>query len=321
MTISTPVQATESKKIGWFKPFLIGSILTGSISLITGGIIVTNMKTEMRGYDAISPAVKEYANSLVDGCSKSFFGLGGINDANCSFVESGIASKDLSKVGMLISPREKREVSPKKLTWFWDGATAQASIVPLPDNHINEAPPVPKLKFENIRTYTKDGQASKRLERIELQRRQNRVSTGIDAKIARGERLFKKLAPNAPISWWNAIRDNANIAPPALIVAQIYAESSFNPNAQIKKHGVYGLGQFKESTWNELGCYGYRSDPIASINCIAKYDASLYKKTGSWTIALYDYNGGRAKKGVIAQESIDYKNKVLSLVQTVGGSF
>ncbi len=73
--------------------------------------------------------------------------------------------------------------------------------------------------------------------------------------------------------------------PVDLFIQQIGQESSFNPTAQ---NGLaYGIAQFIPSTASLFKLN--TSDPIASLNAAAQYDAQLYKKTGSWAAALTAY--------------------------------
>lgn len=275
MTIPTPVQATENKKTGWFKPFLIGCTLSSAFFITAGGIFVTNIKTEMRGYDAISPAVKEYANSLVDGCSKSFFGLGSINDANCSFVESGIASKDLSKVGMLISPRQKKEVSPKKLSWFWDGSTAQASTVPLPDNHVNEAPPIPKPL-----------PASKAYRLFNSQNFSDRF-----------------------ISHILTVAKNKNVDP-VLVYALMKQESNFKLGA---KSPVGACGAMQVMPFHFKQQAGNCSEPYLNVKYgVGILSDCLKRAGGNLTVALSLYNSGTKNGYLRFSETRNYVSKITS---------
>lgn len=313
----TIVETKEKYNTSWIKPFLMGS-LAGILIAGSGlGGAFFSYWYNTRGYNAVHPDVKSLANGLVDTCRKPFIWFGDFNSVGCNNIKSGIAN--FAKTSIFIVPSSNVEVAPKTVSWFWDGSTAQASTVPLPDKHINEAPPVPKFKFESIKTYTKDGQASKRIERISMQRNKNDMFASVSPKLVRGEKLFKKLAPkNAPVAWWHAIKNNAHKVPPALLVAQIYAESSFNQNARNGIH--YGFGQFNQGTWDYMNCKGYRGNPIHSIDCMATYDAHLFKQYKNWSTVLYAYNGGLTKEG-IAQASINYRNSILNLVESVGGSF
>jgi type IV secretory pathway VirB6-like protein len=75
--------------------------------------------------------------------------------------------------------------------------------------------------------------------------------------------------------------------------AQIQAESGWNPNTPNSPTGAVGIAQFLPSTSQNAG-YGIAafnpSDPVASLNAAAQYDAALYAANGnSWTAALSKY--------------------------------
>lgn len=55
----------------------------------------------------------------------------------------------------------------------------------------------------------------------------------------------------------------------------IYRESTFNPKAQNPTSTAYGLGQFLNSTWDDVGCVK-TSDPGEQIRCMALYIAQRY---------------------------------------------
>ncbi len=80
--------------------------------------------------------------------------------------------------------------------------------------------------------------------------------------------------------------------PPAVLGWQIQHESGGNPNAYNPSSGATGIAQFLPSTAAQPG-YGIApfdpTDPVASINAAAQYDAALYQQTGSWTGALQRY--------------------------------
>jgi soluble lytic murein transglycosylase-like protein len=114
--------------------------------------------------------------------------------------------------------------------------------------------------------------------------------------------------------------------------AQIFVESSFNPNA-LSPVGASGLAQFMPATWREwspkAGFAGVpANDPEASIMTGAAYMAHLY---AGWTsprpemdrycLALASYNAGfgnllRAQR--IAEMSNDYSRIVKSLQLVTG---
>jgi P-type conjugative transfer protein TrbL len=82
---------------------------------------------------------------------------------------------------------------------------------------------------------------------------------------------------------------------PATFVAQIQAESNFNPNAVNNASGATGIAQFLPSTAANAG-FGIApfnpSDPVAALQAAAQYDAALAQRGGSLTSALTAYSGG-----------------------------
>ncbi len=80
--------------------------------------------------------------------------------------------------------------------------------------------------------------------------------------------------------------------PAAVLDWQINQESGYNPNAVNPTSGATGIAQFLPSTAANAG-FGIApfnpSDPTASINAAAAYDAALYQQTGSWSGALKSY--------------------------------
>lgn len=86
--------------------------------------------------------------------------------------------------------------------------------------------------------------------------------------------------------------------PVRVLLAQINAESSFNPNA-VGKFGEQGLTQFTHGTWEAMGMGDYSGarDPQTAINAQAKYMAQLQEQNGgnlAW--ALESYNGWERDK-------------------------
>jgi hypothetical protein len=77
---------------------------------------------------------------------------------------------------------------------------------------------------------------------------------------------------------------------PVYFVRQIYAESSFNPNAY-SPAGAIGIAQFMPSTAASLGVNPY--DPISSLDGAARLMASLNNQFGgNYAKALAAYNAG-----------------------------
>ena len=67
--------------------------------------------------------------------------------------------------------------------------------------------------------------------------------------------------------------------------------------AAVSRVGATGMWQFMPAAAREMGLEvseykDQRTDPIASTKAAAKYLKNLYKKTGSWTLAIASYNCG-----------------------------
>lgn len=77
---------------------------------------------------------------------------------------------------------------------------------------------------------------------------------------------------------------------PATFVAQINAESSFNPNVGCNSSGACGIAQFLPGTAAQFGINP--QDPVASLQAAATYDSQLVAQYGSLTSALEHYSGG-----------------------------
>jgi len=75
--------------------------------------------------------------------------------------------------------------------------------------------------------------------------------------------------------------------PQNMFLWQIGQESGWDPNARNPKSSATGLGQFVDGTAKMFGINPL--DPAQSLDAAAKYDAMLYKQTGSWQGALEKY--------------------------------
>jgi Transglycosylase SLT domain/D-alanyl-D-alanine carboxypeptidase len=106
----------------------------------------------------------------------------------------------------------------------------------------------------------------------------------------------------------------------ALLAAQIYAESGFNPSA-VSNRGAIGIAQFLPSTAAGYGLDPH--DPEASINGQAHMMRDLLRQFGSVPLALAAYNAGPAnvaRCGCIPPfpETRAYVAEILGLLHGVG---
>lgn len=101
---------------------------------------------------------------------------------------------------------------------------------------------------------------------------------------------------------------------PAVLAAQLNAESGFNPHS-VSSAGAVGIAQFLPSTAKEWGVNPY--DVNSAIDGMAKLDAAYLKRYGTWSKALAAYNAGPGaveKYGGIPPyaETQNYVRKILA---------
>lgn len=75
--------------------------------------------------------------------------------------------------------------------------------------------------------------------------------------------------------------------PQNMFLWQIGTESSWNPYARNPNSSAKGIAQFIDGTAKMFNIDPF--DPVASLDAAAKYDAMLFKQTGSWQTALERY--------------------------------
>jgi Transglycosylase SLT domain len=98
--------------------------------------------------------------------------------------------------------------------------------------------------------------------------------------------------------------------PPAILAAQINAESSWNADA-VSPDGAIGISQFLPGTAKSVGLNP--RDPVASIKAQAKLMAYYHKQYGSWQTALYAYHDGPGDAHSPGPAGIKYASTILSV--------
>lgn len=96
-----------------------------------------------------------------------------------------------------------------------------------------------------------------------------------------------------------------------LLSAQLKQESGFNANA-VSGAGALGIAQFMPGTAQSLGVNPM--DPTSAINGMAKLMAQYYAQFGSWTKALYAYNGGPGSVNSPFAQSLQYVQDIAAMV-------
>lgn len=111
----------------------------------------------------------------------------------------------------------------------------------------------------------------------------------------------------------------------ALLMAQAYQESRFNPNAG-SSAGAVGFSQFMPGTAKAYGLKD-RRDPVQSIHAQARYMRKLMDQFGGREdLALAGYNAGEYRKSLSAgilpsiPETQNYVKKIMSDVNNIRGA-
>ena len=102
------------------------------------------------------------------------------------------------------------------------------------------------------------------------------------------DEMFPHLA-NQPLAQLAAEIAEIEGIPPALFIALVEAESSFDADA-VSVKGAMGLTQLMPATAEELGVDP--EDPLDNLSGGARYLAAQYRRFGSWDLALAAYNAG-----------------------------
>lgn len=112
--------------------------------------------------------------------------------------------------------------------------------------------------------------------------------------------------------------ESENGIPPGMLARLLWQESRFRPEfisgAKRSAAGAVGIAQFMPATAREWGVIA--TDAGSSIAGAGRYLAWLYRKTGSWSLALAAYNwgiGNVQKKGIEAApaETQDYFTQIM----------
>ncbi|MGL5131110.1 MAG: transglycosylase SLT domain-containing protein, partial [Planktothrix sp.] len=93
---------------------------------------------------------------------------------------------------------------------------------------------------------------------------------------------------------------------PNVLLSQAYQESKFNPNAK-SEVGAFGFGQFMRGTASRYGLKD-RGDAVQSSAAQVRMMQELYKKYGSYELALAAYNGGERGADYLARNPQYLKN-------------
>lgn len=113
--------------------------------------------------------------------------------------------------------------------------------------------------------------------------------------------------------------ETSNGIPPGLLARLLWQESRYRPeiiNGTVRSPaGAVGIAQFMPATAREWGVIA--TDAGSSIAGAGRYLSWLYRKTGSWALALAAYNwgiGNVLKKGVdgAPEETRNYFSQILS---------
>jgi soluble lytic murein transglycosylase-like protein len=110
--------------------------------------------------------------------------------------------------------------------------------------------------------------------------------------------------------------------PANIFYPQIRKESGCNTNAR-GGLGEIGLGQILPATGaSECPDLNWRIDPVANLQCAARYLKKQFNATGDWRLALEAYNGGLAhvKNGTVSLAAKKYADDILKAAGEVGAT-
>lgn len=121
--------------------------------------------------------------------------------------------------------------------------------------------------------------------------------------------------------------ETANGLPADMLARLLYQESRYREDiitgATKSPVGALGIAQFMPATASQLGINPL--DPAQAINGAARYLASLYAQTGTWSEALAAYNwgiGNVKRKGLAnaPTETRNYYAQILGDINTSNGT-
>ena len=146
------------------------------------------------------------------------------------------------------------------------------------------------------------------------------ASLGYGAAIRDGRSAVPSFVPREYVDEISRASQRWNVGA-ALLSAQIYAESNFNPNAG-SPAGAQGIAQFMPGTARS---YGLRNpfDPAAAIDAQAHLMHDLLRQLGSVPLALAGYNAGPAPVQACGcvppyPETQAYVSKILGILGGAG---
>ncbi len=163
-----------------------------------------------------------------------------------------------------------------------------------------------------------------------LYRQQQDGGTLLDAADDLGAEVMSSVtgysADKVPAQYRAAIAqaETSNGIPPGLLARLLYQESRYRPeiiNGTVRSPaGAVGIAQFMPATAPDWAVNLYDGSPYDDIAGGGRYLAWLYKRTGSWALALAAYNwgiGNVLKKG-IARAPAETRNYFSQILSDVG---
>lgn len=138
---------------------------------------------------------------------------------------------------------------------------------------------------------------------------------------------FGLWSPPAKYAQAIANAESANSIPSGMLARLLYQESHYRESiisgSVTSPVGALGIAQFMPATARDMGINPL--DPFQAIPAAARYLASLYRQTGTWTKALAAYNwgiGNVTRKGIASAptETRNYYSQILADVNSASGT-